>query len=101
VLWIEKRIAPDRDPRIGLGDLAELHSERTGSLSIGASNALATQSAVMSPWVDPIPPVVKVAHGAHELAAPPRRNGASPRLHDFDLLRRQRSCHRQEAVIIF
>ena len=30
-----------------------------GSLSIVTPNALATQSAVMSPWVDPIPPVVK------------------------------------------
>src|SRR6516225_9020386 len=27
VLWIEERIAPDRDPRIGLGDLAELHAD--------------------------------------------------------------------------
>jgi hypothetical protein len=27
VLWIEERIAPDRDPRIGFGDLAELHSD--------------------------------------------------------------------------
>ena len=27
VLWIEKRIAPDRDLRIGLGDLAELHAD--------------------------------------------------------------------------
>src|SRR5262245_25684674 len=30
-----------------------------GSLSIGTPNAFATQSAVMSPWVGPIPPVVK------------------------------------------
>src|SRR5215510_9040198 len=27
MLWIEERIAPDRDPRIGLGDLAELNSD--------------------------------------------------------------------------
>jgi hypothetical protein len=27
VLWIEERIAPDRDPRTGFGDLAELHSD--------------------------------------------------------------------------
>jgi hypothetical protein len=146
MLGIEERIAPDCDPRIGLGDLTELHpdvalarirahrlrehanadlellgatsssiacmiegtpaitmtlpiqkpgapdtllrmrsaplgmrvmrrraafisapvvfthscriaSER-GSLSIGTPNAFATQSAVMSPWVGPIPPVV-------------------------------------------
>src|SRR5262249_40431437 len=31
-----------------------------GSLSIGTPNAFATQSAVMSPWVGPIPPVVKI-----------------------------------------
>src|SRR6516164_8169481 len=30
-----------------------------GSLSIATPNAFATQSAVMSPWVGPIPPVVK------------------------------------------
>src|SRR5215467_1811827 len=30
-----------------------------GSTSIGTPNALATQSAVMSSWVGPIPPVVK------------------------------------------
>src|SRR6516162_8754672 len=30
-----------------------------GSVSIGTPNAFATQSAVMSPWVGPIPPVVK------------------------------------------
>jgi len=29
------------------------------SLSIGTPNAFATQSAVISPWVGPIPPVVK------------------------------------------
>jgi hypothetical protein len=33
-------------------------SER-GSVSIGTPNAFPTQSAVMSPWVGPIPPVVK------------------------------------------
>ena len=27
VLWIEERIAPDRDRRLGLGDLAELHPD--------------------------------------------------------------------------
>jgi hypothetical protein len=30
-----------------------------GSVSIGTPNAFATQAAVMSPWVGPIPPVVK------------------------------------------
>jgi len=30
-----------------------------GSVSIGTPNDFATQSAVMSPWVGPIPPVVK------------------------------------------
>jgi hypothetical protein len=30
-----------------------------GSASIGTLNAFATQSAVMSPWVGPIPPLVK------------------------------------------
>jgi hypothetical protein len=30
-----------------------------GSVSIGTPKAFATQSAVMSPWVGPIPPVVK------------------------------------------
>src|SRR5262245_47346702 len=146
VLRIEERIAPDRDPGIGLGDLAELHPDvalarirayrlrehanadlelrrhliehrlhdrgharhydyiadpepgapdtllriksaplgirvmrrrapfiaapvvfthscrmasARGSVSIGTPNAFATQSAVMSPWVGPIPPVVK------------------------------------------
>jgi hypothetical protein len=28
VLWIEERIAPDRDRRIGFGDLAELRAAR-------------------------------------------------------------------------
>src|SRR5262249_39524141 len=32
-----------------------------GSVSIGTPNAFATQAAVMSPWVGPIPPVVKTA----------------------------------------
>jgi hypothetical protein len=30
-----------------------------GLVSIGTPNAFATQSGVMSPWVGPIPPVVK------------------------------------------
>src|SRR5262245_30128286 len=146
VLRIEERIAPDRDPGIGLDDLAELHPNVTparirahrfrehanadlelrrhliehrlhiegtpaititlpipkpgapdtllrmrsaplgmrvrrrrasfisapvvfthscrmasarGSVLIGTPNTFATQSAVMSPWVGPIPPVVK------------------------------------------
>ena len=29
VLWIEERIALDRDPRIGFGDLTELHTNVT------------------------------------------------------------------------
>jgi hypothetical protein len=32
------------------------HSCARGSVSIGTPNAFATQSAVMSPWVGPIPP---------------------------------------------
>src|SRR5262249_2774627 len=147
VLWIEERVATDCDPGIGLGDLAELHSDiafariraerlrehanpilslgatsssiacmiegtpaititlpiqkpgppdtwlrmrsaplgmrvrrrrasfisapvvfthscrmasARGSVSIGTPNAFATQSVVMSPWVGPIPPVVKI-----------------------------------------
>ena len=53
VLWIEERIAPDRDPGIGLGDLTELHtnvalariraqvseSMRTPILSLGATSS--------------------------------------------------------------
>jgi len=34
------------------------------------------------------------------LPRPARWNGARSGLHDFDLLRRQHSCHRQEAAIL-
>jgi hypothetical protein len=27
VLWIEERMAPDRDPRVGFGNLTELHPD--------------------------------------------------------------------------
>ena len=54
----------------------------------------------MSPWVDPIPPVVKVAQGAQEPVAPARRHGASPGLHDVELLRRQPSRRRQKTTIL-
>jgi hypothetical protein len=53
VLRIEERIAPDRDRRVGLGDLAELHADvalarirakvsesmRTPTLSLGATSS--------------------------------------------------------------
>ena len=46
VLWVEERIAPDRDPRIGFGDLTELHTNVTPP--IRASNSEGIRTLILS-----------------------------------------------------